>query len=356
MHKTRSGMLLFLIVFLTAGFSVSMAQPDRLTDKTFSTRSEVIASNGMVATSQPLAAQVGLQILKKGGSAVDAAIATNAALGLMEPTGNGIGGDLFAIVWDASGEKLHGLNASGRSPQNLSYEQLKKELDDRGRDKIPPYGVLPITVPGAVDGWFELHQRFGDLSMQEILDPAIRYARSGFPVSPLISYYWRIGLRIHGDRPGAFKETFSIDGKGPQKGDLFKNPDLADTYELLANKGREAFYEGRVAEKIDQFMRDNGGYLRKKDFEDHESTWVDPVSVNYRGYDVYELPPNGQGIAALQMLQMLEEYDLSSMGVQSTEALHRMIEVKKRVFEDRAKYYADPAFSDSPVEKLISKS
>ena len=354
--QTSLSTALLTALLLTISFSSTMAQPDRLTDKTFTSRSEVIAQNGMVATSQPLAAQVGLQILKKGGSAVDAAIATNAALGLMEPTGSGIGGDLFAIVWDASEKKLYGINASGRSPRNLTYQKMQEELEERDREKIPPYGFLPITVPGAVDGWFELHERFGELPMDQILAPSIKYAREGFPVSPLIAFYWRIGLRIHGDRPGAFGETFSIDGEGPQKGDIFQNPDLANTYQLLAQKGRSAFYEGEIAEQIDKFMRKNGGYLRKEDFEKHHSTWVDPVSVNYRGYEVYELPPNGQGIAALQMLQMLEEYDLSSMEPRSVDALHRMIEVKKQVFEDRAKFYADPAFSDIPIQKLISKS
>lgn len=344
--------ILFLI-FTIPGFV--MSQPDRLTGETFKTRSEVYAENGMVATSQPLAAQVGLQILKKGGSAVDAAIATNAALGVMEPTGGGIGGDLFAIVWDNSEEKLYGLNASGRSPRNLSYQDLKQKLDKRNREKIPPYGFLPITVPGAVDGWFELHDRFGTLSMDKILKPAIKYARQGFPVSPLIAFYWRIGLRIHEDRPGAFGETFSVDGNGPQEGDIFKNPDLANTYQTLAQKGRDAFYEGEIAEKIAAFMRKHDGYLRKEDLEKHTSTWVEPVSVNYRGYEVYELPPNGQGIAALQMLQMLEEYDLKSMGAHSKEALHHMIEAKKLAFEDRAKLYADPAFNDIPVQELISK-
>lgn len=350
-----SSHLSFFIIFLLFATLGVQAQPDRLTGETFATRSEVIGQNGMVATSQPLATQIGIQILKNGGNAIDAAIAANAALGLMEPTGSGIGGDLFAIVWSEEDQKLYGLNASGRSPLGMSYDELKSELERRDRESIPPYGVLPISVPGAVDGWFELHDRLGSMPMQDILAPSIEYAREGFPVSELIAYYWQIGARIHGDRPGAFREEMTIDGRGPEKGEIMKRPTLADTYQLLAEQGRDAFYEGEIAEKIDAFMRENGGYLRKADFEQHTSTWVDPVSVNYRGYDVYELPPNGQGIAALQMLQILEAYDLSSMGYGSVEALHYMTEAKKLVFEDRAKLYADMEFANVPLEKLLSE-
>ncbi|MDX1672382.1 MAG: gamma-glutamyltransferase [Balneolaceae bacterium] len=332
-----------------------MAQPDRIVGDHYATRSVVLAKNGMVATSQPLAVQVGLDILKKGGNAIDAAIATNAALGVMEPTGNGIGGDLFAIVWSARDKKLYGLNASGRSPLGLSYEQMKMELEKRDRDDIPALGFLPISVPGTVDGWFELHEKLGKMPMDQILEPSINYAAEGFPVSALISYYWKIGASYLSSQPGAFEEEMTIDGRGPEEGEIIKRPTLANTYRIIAEKGRDAFYEGEIADRIDEFMRENGGFLRKEDFEQHTSTWVDPVSVNYRGYDVYELPPNGQGIAALQMLQMLEEFDLASMGYQSEEALHLMFEVKKLVFEDRAKFYADPEFAELPVEKLISK-
>lgn len=352
--KTTSFSFIFFLMLLLTDFIVT-AQPDRITGEPFATRSEVIAKHGMVATSQPLAVQAGLDILKKGGNAIDAAIAVNATLGVMEPTGNGIGGDLFAIVWSAKDKKLYGLNASGRSPLGLSYDQMKQELDQQNRTSIPPYDFLPISVPGAVDGWFQLHEKFGSLPMKEILQPAIQYAEEGFPVSELIAFYWQIGARIHSDRPGAFKKEMTIDGRGPEKGEIMKRPTLANTLRILADRGRDAFYEGEIAEKIDKFMRENGGYLRKKDFEEHTSTWVDPVSVNYRGYDVYELPPNGQGIAALQMLQILEGYDLRSMGYGSEEALHLMIEAKKLAFEDRAKFYADPAFSDVPVEELISQ-
>ena len=354
--KITNGYLALFSLFTLICSVMAHAQPDRVTGNVHATRSEVIAPNGMVATSQPLATQIGLEILKNGGNAIDAAIAANAALGLMEPTGCGIGGDLFAIVWSAEEQKLYGLNASGRSPLGMSYKDLRKELKKRDRETIPPYGLLPISVPGAVGGWFELHSKMGNLSMQAILQPAITYAEEGFPVSELISFYWNLSVPRLAPQPGAFEETFTINGKAPQKGDIFKNPDLANTYRKLAEEGRDWFYKGEAAEKIDAFMKEQGGYLRKKDFEEHTSTWVEPVSVNYRGYDVYELPPNGQGIAALQMLQILEEYDLAAMGFNSTEALHHMIEAKKLAFEDRAKFYADPAFNDLPVEELISKA
>ena len=343
------------VTLLMVSALLLQAQPDRITGEPFATRSAVIGQNGMVATSQPLAAQIGLDILKNGGNAIDAAIATNAALGLMEPTGNGIGGDLFAIVWSAEDQQLYGLNASGRSPLGLSFEEMKQELARRNSDDIPAYGFLPISVPGTVDGWYQLHDKLGNMPMADILAPTIKYANEGFPVSELIAYYWDIGARIHNDRPGAFKEEMTIDGRAPEKGEIMTRPELGNTLQILADNGRDAFYEGEIADKIDKFMRENDGYLRKEDFEQHTSTWVDPVSVNYRGYDVYELPPNGQGIAALQILQILEEFDLSSMGYGSEEALHVMTEAKKLAFEDRAKYYADMAFSDVPVRKLISK-
>ena len=333
------------------------AQVDRVTGKSFATRSEVLAQHGMVCTSHPLASQVGLEVLKAGGSAVDAAIAANASLGLMEPVSCGIGGDLFAIVYSAKDGQLYGLNASGRSPLGLSYEQMQAELAKLKRATIPSRGLLPISVPGAVDGWFELHGKFGKLPMKEILAPAIRYAQDGFPVTDLIAYYWDIGVQnARADRlRGAFLETYAPGGHAPLCGEIFKNPDLARTYTILAEKGRDAYYRGEIADRIDAFMRANGGWLRKVDFDKHTSTWVTPVSVNYRGYDVFELPPNGQGIAALQMLNILEGFDLHAMGFQSADALHVMIEAKKLAFEDRAKFYADPDFAKVPVKGLLSK-
>jgi gamma-glutamyltranspeptidase/glutathione hydrolase len=324
---------------------------DRIAGLTFATRSEVIAQNGMACTSQPLATQVALDILKAGGNAIDAAIAANAALGLMEPTGNGIGGDLFAIVWDAKTQKLYGLNASGRSPYELTLDYFK----ENGYEKIPSHGALSVSVPGCVDGWFELHNKFGSLSMAEILAPAINYARNGFPVSELIAYYWDRNARILQKYPG-FGEIFMPGGKAPAKGEIFKNPYLANTLERLAHEGRDVFYKGEMAQKMVDYLREQGGFFTLKDFEDHTSEWIDPVSVNYRGCDVWELPPNGQGIAALQMLSILENYDIGSMGFGSPEYMHLFIEAKKLAFEDRARFYSDPDFNELPVEWLISKN
>jgi len=355
MHSVR---LVLLNVFAFLPAAVTVAQVDRITGRSFATRSEVIAQHGMVCTSQPLATQAGLEVLKAGGSAVDAAIAANAALGLMEPVSSGVGGDLFAIVWDAKSHHLYGLNASGRAPLGLSYEQMKAELAKLHRTTIPSFGQLPISVPGAVDGWAELHAKFGRLPLAQVLAPAIRYAQEGFPLTELIAYYWERNVAILRSQPlpGAFVETYAPGGHAPAKGEIFKNPALARTYQLIAAQGRDAFYRGEIAENIDAFMRANGGWLRKADFAQHTSTWVEPVSVNYRGYDVYELPPNGQGIAALQMLNILEGFDLRAMGFESADALHVMIEAKKLVFEDRAKFYADPAFAKVPVKWLISKA
>ena len=345
------------LAFLLAVTPAASAQVDRITGRSFATRSEVLAQHGMVCTSHPLATQAGIDVLKRGGSAVDAAIAANACLALMEPVSCGPGGDLFAIVWSAKDHKLFGLNASGRSPLGLSYEQMKAELQKLDRTTIPQRGFLPISVPGAVDGWFELHQKFGRVPMADVLAPAIGYASDGFPVTELIAAYWAAGVRnAKEDRfPGDFLETFAPGGRAPACGELFRNPALATTLKLLAEKGRDAFYRGEIADRIDAFMQQNGGFLRKADFEKHQSTWVEPVSVNYRGYDVFELPPNGQGIAALEMLNLLEGFDLKSMGFDSADALHVMVESKKLAFEDRAKFYADPAFAKVPVAGLLSK-
>ena len=341
----------FLSYILLILFLPGSAWPqDRITGRSFASRSEVIATHGMACTSQPLATQIALDILKQGGSAVDAAIAANAALGLMEPTGSGIGGDLFAIVWDAKSEKLYGLNASGRSPYALTLDYFL----EKGYTSIPPYGPLPVSVPGAVDGWFELHAKFGSLPMERVLAPVIQYAREGFPVSELIAYYLGLSERRFQDYPN-FRETYMPDGHTPRKGEIFKNPRLANTYEKIAKGGREAFYEGEIARTIARFMEEQGGFLSEKDFADHTSEWVEPLSTNYRGYDVWEIPPNGQGIAALQMLNILEGYDIKSMGFGSADYVHTFIEAKKLVYEDRAKYYADPAFHELPVPQLISK-
>jgi gamma-glutamyltranspeptidase / glutathione hydrolase len=344
------------IVFVFATATL-FAQIDRVTGRPFATRSEVLAQNGMVCTSHPLATQIGLDILKAGGNAIDAAIAANAALGLMEPVNCGPGGDLFAIVYEAKTKKLHGLNASGRSPLGLSFDQLKAELARLGVPRIPTQGMLSISVPGAVDGWFELHGRLGRMPMRDILAPAIRYAEQGFPVAEYIAHLWNLEVRRYRAAPvaGAFMETYAPGGRAPAKGEIFRNPGLAQTYRVLATKGRDAFYRGELADKMDAYFRANGGWLRKIDFEKHTSTWEVPVSVNYRGYDVYELIPNTQGLAALQMLNLLEGYELRRMGFNSADTLHLMIEAKKVAFEDRAKYYTDPAFQRVPVRGLLAK-
>ncbi|MCG8608474.1 gamma-glutamyltransferase [bacterium] len=339
-----------LVALFISLLSVPLFAHDRITGRDFATRSEVIAQNGMAATSQPLATQVAIDILKQGGTAVDAAIAANAMLGLVEPTGNGIGGDLFAIVWDVETERLYGLNASGRSPKSLTLDYFKKQ----GLTQIPSRGPLPVSVPGCVDGWFELHGKFGKLSMETILAPTVKYAREGFPLSEVIADAWARHIPILESWPG-FKETFMPNGRAPKKGEIFKNPKLGNTLERIGKSGRDVFYKGEMARTIDAFMKRVGGFLSYEDMASHTSEWVEPVSSNYRGYDVWELPPNGQGIAALQILNILEGYDIKGWGFGSTEYIHHFVEAKKLAFEDRAKFYADPDFNEIPVKELISK-
>jgi gamma-glutamyltranspeptidase / glutathione hydrolase len=344
-------------------------QGDRYSGAPHASRSAVIAQNGMAATSQPLATQVAIDILKAGGSAVDAAIAANAVLGLVEPTGNGIGGDLFAIVWDPKTARLHGLNASGRAPNGQTLKALqarlkKTKLSARDTDgTIPDWGALSVTVPGAVDGWFEMHGRFGKLPMRQVLAPAIRYAQNGFPVSELIAKYWKTNTEgfeaLH--KEGALEEIanmralFLPGGKAPAEGEIFRNPDLALTLIEIAEGGRDAFYRGSLAQSMDRYFRRIGAPHRAADFAAHKSEWVDPVSTNYRGHDVWELPPNGQGVAALQILNILEGYDLKAMGRGSADFWHVFVEAKKRAFADRARVYADPAFAKIPIAELLSK-
>jgi gamma-glutamyltranspeptidase/glutathione hydrolase len=341
----------FYFLFM-AGVALISAQ-DRITGDLRATRSPVLAQNGMVATSHPLATQVGLDILKKGGTAIDAAIAANAALGLMEPTGSGIGGDLFAIVWDAKTQKLYGLNASGRSPEALSLDYFRKE----GLEKIPSHGPLPVSVPGAVSGWFALHDKFGTLPMEDLLEPAIAYAENGFPLTQLIAWYMGNSVPFF-ERQGFpnIRETYIAQNGGrlPGEGEIYRNPFLANTYRAIARGGRDAFYKGAIAKTMADFIQSQGGFLSVEDLAAHTAEWVTPVSVNYRGYDVWELPPNGQGIAALQMLQILEGFDFSGIRFGSPEHLHLFTEAKKLAFEDRAKYYADPDFAEVPVETLLS--
>ena len=323
---------------------------DRITGEAFASRSEVIGQNGMVATSHPLATQIGLDVLKKGGTAIDAAIAANIALGLMEPTGNGIGGDLFAIIWDAKTKKLHGLNASGPAPKNISINYLKSQ----NFNKIPSYGPLPVTVPGAVDGWVKLHEKFGNQDFKSLFQPTIDYAINGFPVTETIAYYLEKSAGRYTEYPN-FSELWLKNGKTPVKGEIFKNPKLAKTLQTIADKGRAGFYEGDIAQTMADFIQSEGGFLSYEDLSSFHSEWTPPVSTNYRGYDVWELPPSGQGIAALQILNILEDFDIKKMGLYNSEYIHLFTEAKKLAFADRAKYYADPKFSDIPVQELISK-
>ncbi|MVM31620.1 gamma-glutamyltransferase [Spirosoma sp. HMF4905] len=349
--------LLYLVIPHLYGQSTGKG--DRITGPNFATRSPILAKHGMIATSHPLATQIGLDILKQGGTAVDAAIAANAALGVIEPNNGGIGGDLFAIIWSAKDRKLYGLNASGRSPKGLTYDALKTVLGNQ--PNIPLYGPLSVSVPGAVDGWFQLHKRFGKLPMHNLLTPSIRYAREGVPVPQVIAYSWQVAAnRLAANEAiisefANFRKTFLINGKAPTQGQVFRNPDLAATYEKIATGGRDAFYKGAIADAIDRYARRAGLYLRKADLATHQSTWIQPVSVNYRGYDVHELPPNGQGISVLQMLNIVEGYDLKSLGHNSAEYLHVLIEAKKLAFEDRAKYYADPDFGKASINWLLTK-
>jgi gamma-glutamyltranspeptidase/glutathione hydrolase len=332
---------------------------DRYTGKIFASRSPVLAQEGMAATSQPLATAVAVDVLKRGGSAVDAAIAANAMLGLVEPSACGIGGDLFAIVWDPKTKRLLGYNGSGRSPRGLSYAALVEQLGGEG--PIQPFTPLAVSVPGAVDGWFALHERFGKLPMSELLAPAIRYARAGYPVTQVEAADWEEAIPFilesdsTTDRFENLKKTYLVNGQTPKTGEVFHNEDLAGSYEKIAKGGRDAYYRGDIAKIIASYLKRMGGFIEAEDLARHRGEWVEPVSVDYRGYQVFELPPNGQGIAALQMLNLLEAYDLAGMGRSSADFWHLLVETKKLAYEDRARFHADPDFSAAPVKALLSK-
>ncbi len=353
---------LFILIFFFLFISSNLHAQDRLSGELFATRSEVIAKNGMAATSHPLATQIAIDILKQGGSAVDAAIAANAFLGFVDPAMNGLGGDLFAIVWSDKEQKLFGLNASGKSPESLDFDYFSS----RNMNKIPVSGPLSITVPGAVDGWFELHDRFGKLQFNKLFAPTIQYAREGVAITEetaeMMDYLERDLIRFYGldqsfkweDLPN-FNQLYRKNGRFPNKGELYKNPDLANTLETIGNKGRSAFYSGDIAETIVAHVQELGGFLSEKDFSEHSSLWIDPISVNYRGIDVWEMPPNGQGISVLQMLNILEGYDLSGFGFGSKEHIHYFSEAKKIVFADLNEYYGDPTFNKLPIKQLLSK-
>jgi gamma-glutamyltranspeptidase / glutathione hydrolase len=370
MKRTRAAAgaaIVMAMGFLANTAYGQMSRGDRYSGAPWATRSPVIAEHGMAATEQPLASEIAISILKKGGSAVDAAIAANAAIGLMQPVLNGIGGDLFAIVYDPKSNTLYGYNGSGRAALGRDLARMKEEVaavyKKAGKPyvaHIPPLGSLPVTVPGTVDAWFALHGRFGKLPMTDDLAPAISYAENGFPVTELIAEYWKGNMAAFEKNKAMIEEldnaraTYLIDGHTPAQGEIFKNPDLAHTLTLIAKGGRDVFYKGQIAHTIDAYFKRIGGDLRYEDFAKHHGEWVTPLSVNYRGYDVYELPPNGQGVAVLQMLQILKGYDLKKMGAGSAGTLTAMIEAKRLVYEDLAKYYADPAFEKIPLKGLIS--
>ncbi|MDE2495051.1 MAG: gamma-glutamyltransferase [Alphaproteobacteria bacterium] len=371
MRNALAGVFIVLMAVTATSASGQISRGDRYSGLPWATRSPVLAQHGMAATEQPLATQIAIDILKKGGSAVDAAIAANAAIGLMQPVLNGIGGDCFAIVYDPKTHKVYGYNGSGRAPIGRDLAQLKAEIEAAYKKAgmpykahIPPVGSLPVTVPGTVDAWFALHDKFGKLPIKEDLAPAIAYAENGFPVTELISLYWKENMAAFEKRRALIEEfdnarrTYLIPdtngGHTPSQGEIFKNPDLAHTLTMIADGGRDVFYKGVIAHVMDAYFKRIGGDLRYADFAAHHGEWVTPQSVDYHGYDVYELPPNGQGFAVLEMLQILKHFDLKKMGVGSTDALTAMIEAKRLAFEDLAKYYADPAFVKIPMKGLIS--
>ena len=339
-----------VLVLMLKGLTSGADEYDRPAQYPHQSRSVVYARHGIVATSHPLAAQTGLDVLRAGGNAVDAAIAANAMLGVVEPMSCGIGGDLFVIYWDNNTKSLYGLNASGRSPYKLTLDVFHQ----KGMKQIPELGPLSWSVPGCVDGWEVLRSRFGTRPLAELLKPSIETAESGFPVSEIIAGGWKSSVKNLSAWPDSRRVYLKV-GRAPEAGEIMTLPELAATYREIASAGRDAFYKGRIAQEIVAFSDANGGYFSLKDFEDHTSDWVEPVSTNYRGYTVWELPPNGQGIAALQMLNLLEGFDLKSLGPKSPEFVHLFVEAKKLAFADRARFYADPAFSKLPVSSLISK-
>ncbi len=313
-------------------------------------RSPVLATRGMVATSQPLAAAAGLRVLQEGGNAIDAAIATAATLNVVEPMMAGIGGDLFALVYHAESQKLYGLNATGRAGSLASARKLR----ERGLERVPYDDILAVTVPGALDGWEMLRARFGSRPLAELLEPAIFYAESGFPVSEIIATDWVLSVPKLARNPDS-ASTYLVEGRAPRHGEIFKSPDLARTFRLIAEKGKDVFYRGELARRIVDFVQAEGGLLEGEDLANHHGDWVEPISTTYRGATVYQIPPNSQGFVALEMLNILEGFDLQKLGHNSAESLHLLIEAKKLAFADRDRYLADPENARVPLETLISK-
>lgn len=342
---------------------------ERVSGQSFATRSPVLGANGAAATAHPLATQTALDVLRSGGSAVDAAIAANAMLGLIEPTGNGIGGDIFVIVWDPETQKLYGYNGSGRTPRGMSLAQMRREARRQGNpNAVPSFGAASVSVPGTVDGWFALHERFGRTPMADLLAPTIRYAREGAPIPQTIAMYWnnnqrRLAREFAEGRLQEFanaqstyfcQENCEPKRRMPDGHGLFTNPDLANTLELIARDGRDAYYRGPIARTIDSYMRRIGGWLRYDDLARHQGEWIDPVCAPYRNVEVCELPPNSQGVVALQTLRILEGFDLRSMGFLSIDSLHTQIEATRLAFADRAQFYGDPAFTGFDVRRLLT--
>ncbi len=359
------GFSMILMGFMTA----SEANDDggvRPFGEAFASRTAVYGQNGAVATSHPLASLTALEILKKGGSAIDAAIAANGILSLTEPHMCGPGGDMFAIVWDPNKQRLFGLNASGRSAKGFQFSDLKRAIGNQRL--IPDHGALSVTVPGAVQGWLDLHGRYGVLSLPDIFAPAIHYADRGVVVSDITAALWQLGVEelyatndFYSQKEiekqlKNFRKVFLPEGRAPQRGELFRNSGLAKTLKLIARHGRKGFYEGEAAENIVSYLNAMGSPLSLQDFAEHQSEWVDPVFANYRGYNVYELPPNGQGLSVLQMLNILEGFDLAALGRNNADFWHLLIETKKLVYEDRAKFYADKNFASVPINGLLSKN
>jgi gamma-glutamyltranspeptidase/glutathione hydrolase len=332
---------------------------DRIDGATWASRSPAWGLHGAAATAHPLATLAAIEILKKGGSAVDAAVCANAVLGFGEPISCGIGGDCFVLMWDPKQKKVMGLNGSGRSPKALTLTEQRKRANDKGL--INSYGAVSVSVPGAVDAWWSLHQRYGRLPWKALFEPAIRHATEGAPIVQNVAYYVGSYERIYANPANRIEETENFrklwvkDGKTPREGDIFRNPDLARTYQLIAEGGGRAFYEGEIAERIEAYFKRIGGWMTKADLTAHHSEWVEPGTINYRGLDVWGLPPNSQGFVTLQMLNLMEQFDLKAMGFQSAQCLHHAIEAKRLAFEDRARYYADPAFYRQPTEWLLSK-
>ncbi|HEX9932722.1 MAG TPA: gamma-glutamyltransferase family protein [Allosphingosinicella sp.] len=330
---------------------------DRPVGASFGTRSEVFGRNGAAASSHPLGTLAGIEILKKGGSAVDAAIAINAALGFLEPTANGIGGDLYAMLWDPRQSRVVGIAGSGRSPRALDLETVRS----RARNGVlPPYGAVTVTVPGTVDAWWELHRRYGRLRWAELFEPAIAYAEGGVPLSPVVAYYMNRAMANYA-RPNMGIEEIAnaqatyASGDRARAGEIFRNPDLARTYRTIARGGRDAFYEGEIARTIEAYFRRIGGWMTRADLAAHRSEWSEPASTSYRGVTVHAIAANTQGIATLQMLNMLETFDMAAAGFQTPLSIHLQAEAKRLAYEDRARYYGDPDFSRVPVQWLVSK-